>query len=78
MLPEYEIHNTFHSSLEDFALRDPHLSALSELTYQYSPKWWENLSMDVPGIYILTGGRQIGKSTSCKLLIKHVLEKKTN
>lgn len=32
------------------------------------------MPLKTPGIYILTGGRQIGKSTSCKLLIQHCLQ----
>lgn len=74
MLSSYLIHNQFKTSLEAFCQFDPHLHALSQLKYQYHPNWWAKLALDVPGIYILTGGRQIGKSTSCKLLIKHCVE----
>ncbi|EKD45222.1 MAG: hypothetical protein ACD_70C00016G0003 [uncultured bacterium] len=70
-------HNQFHENgLKYFQQSDPHLRALSELAYQYGPTWWHDLSLKSPGIYILTGGRQIGKSTSCKLLIAHCLQKK--
>src|SRR3989338_8146352 len=70
-------HNQFHENgLKYFQQSDPHLRALSELAYQYGPTWWHDLSLKSPGIYILTGGRQIGKSTSCKLLIEHCLQKK--
>src|SRR3990167_11143813 len=77
MLTAFTKHNQFHKNgLDDFQQSDPHLRALSELTYQHSPYWWKNLSLQIPGIYILTGGRQVGKSTSCKLLIEHCLKKK--
>lgn len=77
MLTAFIKHNQFHQSgLNDFQKSDPHLRALFELTYQHSPDWWKNLSLKTPGIYILTGGRQVGKSTSCKLLIAHCLKKK--
>lgn len=76
MLNTYSNHNLFKESPEIFYLSDPHLRALSQMKYQYSPDWWSRLSLDTPGIYILTGGRQIGKSTSCKLLIKYCLEHK--
>ena len=77
MLEAFVKHNRFHNNdLTDFQQSDPHLRALSELAYQYSPDWWTALPLQTPGIYILTGGRQVGKSTSCKLLIAHCLKKK--
>lgn len=69
MFNQFGIHNRFKSSIDEFQRMDPHLHALSQLKYQYSPKWWSALSLSTPGVYILTGGRQVGKSTSCKLLI---------
>ena len=77
MLKPYEVHNQFSKGFKNFVKLDPHLSALSQLKYQYSDSWWKKLNLNTFGIYILTGGRQIGKSTSCKLLIKHCLQKKT-
>lgn len=77
MLDAFAKHNLFRNeSLAEFQSADPHLRALSELTYQYSPDWWKAVSLETPGIYILTGGRQVGKSTSCKLLIEHCLKLK--
>lgn len=75
MLESYSNHNQFRTGdLKGFQANDPHLQALSKLRYQYSPTWWDALSLKTPGIYILTGGRQVGKSTSCKLLIEHCLQ----
>jgi len=76
MLDKYLNHNRFKESLVAFNRLDPHLLALSQLTYRHRFDWWQSLNLDMPGIYILTGGRQVGKSTSCKLLIKHCLQKK--
>ena len=76
MLNSFNIHNQFKASLKAFEQFDPQLNALAQQKYQYHPDWWAELSLDKPGIYILTGGRQIGKSTSCKLLIKHCIERK--
>ena len=76
MLDRFQAHNRFKQDLKEFSLYDPHLQSLAQLKYQYSADWWRNLAIDTPGIYILTGGRQVGKSTSCKLLIKHCLIKK--
>ena len=75
LLTSYLIHNRFREGLKAFNDTDPHLLELSKLEYQHSSNWWKQLNLDTPGIYILTGGRQVGKSTSCKLLIKHCLEK---
>src|SRR3989304_7730775 len=76
MLDQYINHNRFQESLSTFVKMDPHLRALSKLRYQYTADWWQDLDIAMPGIYILTGGRQVGKSTSCKLLIKHCLQNK--
>lgn len=76
MLQRHIKHNQFRSNLADFIQQDPHLMRLHQMKYQHVPRWWERLSLDTPGVYILTGGRQVGKSTSCKLLIKQVLENK--
>ncbi len=76
MLESYAVHNRFKEGLKAFDELDPQLRELSQLRYQYSPHWWRQLDLSAPGIYILTGGRQVGKSTSCKLLIRYCLEKK--
>ena len=74
MHSKYLIHNQFISSLNDFRKADPHLSMLAKQKYRHQFDWWQNLSFKTAGIYILTGGRQIGKSTSCKQLIQACLE----
>jgi len=76
MLAAYQRHNQFKESLKKFESLDPHLHALAQLKYKYQFNWWEQLDLSIPGIYILTGGRQVGKSTSCKQLIKKCLSKK--
>lgn len=76
MLAAYSNHNVFKETPVAFYRNDPHLRALAQMKYQYSPNWWMQISVNIPGIYILTGGRQVGKSTSCKLFIKHCLENK--
>jgi predicted AAA+ superfamily ATPase len=73
MIEEYRFHNQFWNSLSGFSEMDPHLVQLKDLPYVHTLDWWRNLDLNEPGIYILTGGRQIGKSTSTKLLIKHIL-----
>lgn len=76
MLEEYARHNLFRESLAKFVNEDPQLSLLKDLKYVHPMDWWKDVDWNHPGIFILTGGRQIGKTTSTKLLIKHVLKKK--
>lgn len=74
MLEIYARHNQFRESIAQFSQTDPHLQRLAQWQYQHRADWWHALDLDIPGIYILTGGRQVGKSTSCKLLIQHCLQ----
>jgi uncharacterized protein len=48
---------------------------LKGLRFVHPMDWWRGMDWGIPGIYLLTGGRQIGKSTSTKLLIKELLQK---
>ena len=73
-MQDFAIHNLFWENNQQFFDSDPHLRALKALKFQHSHSWWKNLKTNEPGIYILTGGRQVGKSTSCKMLIKNYLE----
>ena len=74
MLKQYAIHNQFKQDLTTFQRQDPHLCSLAQLKYQYASCWWHDMQLTIPGIYILTGGRQIGKSTSCKQLIEYCIK----
>lgn len=70
MIEQYEIHNLFYGGLRAFAEGDPHLRALKRLKFVHSMDWWRGIDWAKPGIFLLTGGRQIGKTTSLKLLIR--------
>lgn len=76
MQREYLSHNLFIEGLKRFEDNDPHLEKLKGLKFVYPMDWWKKIDWRLSGIFILTGGRQIGKSTSTKLLIKHALENK--
>lgn len=76
MKNEYLAHNLFWRDAQSFSELDPHLSQLVDLKFVHPLDWWREINWETPGIYILTGGRQIGKSTSTKLLIKHLLGEK--
>jgi predicted AAA+ superfamily ATPase len=70
----YLTHNLHWIDPDAFCGTDPHLIQLRDLQFVHPMDWWREIDWDEPGIYILTGGRQIGKSTSTKLLVKHLLE----
>ncbi|MBF0493236.1 MAG: ATP-binding protein [Deltaproteobacteria bacterium] len=76
MIEEFRRHNLFVEGFGLFQKQDPHLSYLSELRYVSPLDWWKAIDWKSPGILILTGGRQIGKTTSTKLLIEAVLKAK--
>jgi predicted AAA+ superfamily ATPase len=73
MKDEVLIHNLFRESPERFFREDPHLrrAALQPFSYVapviHSPEWME------PGILMITGGRQVGKTTCLKQFIAKVL-----
>lgn len=77
MRPEFLPHNLFMKGIDHFLENDPHLSYLNSLKYVLEPELLKEIPLHVPGIYILTGARQVGKSTLLKLLIKHLLVDKT-
>lgn len=70
MLEELEVHNQFHDSIARFRSHDPHLRRLSSCSFVYKSKLLEERSFLKPGIYLITGGRQIGKTTFLKQLIE--------
>jgi predicted AAA+ superfamily ATPase len=74
MLEEYLRHNLFWEDVERFGKEDPQLSLLKGLPFVHPLNWWKHIDWQEPGILILTGGRQIGKSTSLKLLIQQTLK----
>src|SRR3989338_8765886 len=73
MFDEYSNHNLFLKGMDLFLKHDPHLSPLSETPLVHPMDWWRKIDWQAPGIYLLTGGRQIGKTTSTKLLLKELL-----
>lgn len=76
MFNEYIAHNLFQKGMEQYLSADPQLLSLQGLSFVHPMDWWRLIRWDQPGIYILTGGRQIGKTTSAKLLLKHLLQEK--
>ncbi len=70
MDPRFLPHNTHLDLPETFANTDPHLRRLAGLPLIYYSQLLERLP-EVPGIYTVTGGRQVGKTT----LLKQWMEK---
>ena len=77
MLEELEIHNQFRESVARFNDHDPHLKRLKNLALVYHSPMLEEAVFDSPGIYLITGGRQIGKTTFLKQFILKLLTQKT-
>ena len=77
MKENYSIHNLFWKSLEEYERFDPHLSKLKGLPFIYEPPIMDDIPLATPGIYILTGGRQVGKTTTLKMVIRNQLRQKS-
>jgi len=72
-------HNKHWQSPEVFAEQDPHLYVLKNRSFVYESDLIYELPFTVSGIYTLSGGRQIGKTTLLKQWMKYlVVEKRIN
>lgn len=76
MLERFLNHNLHWKSVEEFQARDPHLSQLAEVPLVASYEAMERFPLTEPGIYTLSGGRQLGKTTCLKQLMRRALENK--
>src|SRR3990167_9558941 len=76
MIEQFINHNLFKKGVERFLANDPQLVLLEDLLFVHPLDWWQEIDWEKPGIYLLSGGRQIGKTTSLKLLIREKLLKK--
>jgi predicted AAA+ superfamily ATPase len=66
MDPRFSPHNTHLESPEIFAAVDPHLRVLARQPLVHQSYILDQLPTTEPGIYSLSGGRQIGKTTLMK------------
>lgn len=69
MKEEFHIHNLFRESAERFLKEDPHLRRAAAQPFSYVAPLVDTPEFRKPGILMLTGGRQVGKTTSLKQLI---------
>lgn len=70
-------HNTHWENPKEFAKYDPQLRNLAHQKYIYHSPVLDALPRDQPGIYTLSGGRQIGKTTLLKQWMEHLLKRGT-
>lgn len=61
----------------DFINQDYHIEILNRQPIKWRPKILSQFKLNSDNIYTLRGARQIGKTTSLKILIKELLEKGT-
>ena len=71
---EFHIHNLFREALERFSRDDPHLRRVARQPFTYVSPLVDTPEFLHPGILMLTGGRQVGKTTCLKQFIAKILE----
>ncbi|NQY74674.1 MAG: ATP-binding protein [Candidatus Margulisbacteria bacterium] len=76
MFEEFMVHNLFKESIKKFEANDPQLKKLRVLPFKYKSSLMDTPYLYQPGIYVITGGRQVGKTTFLKQFILNLLEKK--
>jgi len=75
MIDELDIHNQFKESISRYKKHDPNLKRLAGLPLIYHSPLLDEHVFNNPGIYLITGGRQIGKTTFLKQFILNLLIK---
>jgi predicted AAA+ superfamily ATPase len=73
ILEIYRSHNLHWESEQLFGERDPQLSQFNLQPLRYAYPCEREIPISEPGIYLLTGGRQLGKTTCLKKLIERAL-----
>lgn len=74
MLDEFTIHNQFKESIARFEQYDPHLRRVAQSSIIYTSALMQQSDLYVPGIYLISGGRQVGKSTFLKQFILNLFK----
>lgn len=73
MDPRFFIHNTHLKDPSKFWDTDPQLSYLKSQRYIFFSPLLDQFPTEIPGVYTLGGGRQVGKSTLIKQFIAKLL-----
>ena len=72
----FSIHNLHRESVQYFIENDPHLRRLKKVPLVFKFSLIDQIPHNIPGVYIITGGRQVGKTTLLKLWMKRLLNNK--
>ena len=72
--PRFSHHNLHLEGIDVFDRRDPQLSRLTKVPLIFESPLILSLPSKMPGIYTLSGGRQIGKTTLIKQWMLHLLK----
>ena len=75
MDPRFLAHNAHLEGPTAFAAMDPHLRFLARQPFVFRSSLIDRLPVGVPGIYTVSGGRQIGKTTTLKQWMSDLLAK---
>ena len=73
MKDELLIHNLFKEDISRFLREDPNLKRADKQPFAYVSPLINDLNFKQPGIFMLTGGRQVGKTTLIKQWIAKLL-----
>ncbi|MFH1846289.1 MAG: ATP-binding protein [Candidatus Omnitrophota bacterium] len=78
MFEDFLIHNQFKESIIRYKDFDPHLKKIKGLPFKYQSSLINKPEFYIPGVYLITGGRQVGKTTFIKQFILMLLTEKKN
>ena len=67
-------HNTHLEGLNAFRLLDPHLRQLAKCPLVHNSELLSEFPVHEPGIYTISGGRQVGKTTLLKQWMERLVE----
>lgn len=70
---EFLPNNSHLKAPKSFAKQDPHLLRMHKQPYVFHSPIIDELPLDIPGIYNLGGGRQVGKTTLLKQWMLNLL-----
>lgn len=77
MKDEFQVHNLFRDSIERFLKEDPHLRRAAVQPFAYTSPLIDTPALREPGVFLITGGRQVGKTTFLKQFMAARLRSRT-
>lgn len=73
MDPRFLAHNSHLEGVESFGSMDPHLRYLARQPFVFESPLLDQLPVDTPGVFTVSGGRQIGKTTALKQWMRRLM-----